>query len=70
LGKLGILKNKSSLGWSGFGSITRKEQGNIRQIQHSKKEKWKTLQNLTFETRPTSTTFPKTDSFPFKRLID
>jgi hypothetical protein len=26
LGKLGILKNKSSLGWSGFGSITQKEQ--------------------------------------------
>jgi hypothetical protein len=25
LGKLGILKNKSSLGWSGFGSITEKE---------------------------------------------
>jgi hypothetical protein len=25
LGKLGILKNKSSLGWSDFGSITEKE---------------------------------------------
>ncbi len=43
LRKLDILKNKSSLGWSGFGSITEKEQRNIRQVQHSKKTKvtWK-----------------------------
>jgi hypothetical protein len=39
LRKLDILKNKSSLGWSGFGSITEKEQRNILQVQHSKKTK-------------------------------
>jgi hypothetical protein len=27
------------LGWSDFGSITKKEQRNIRQIRHSKKTK-------------------------------
>jgi hypothetical protein len=38
LGKLGILKNKLSLGWSGFGSIIRKEQGKIRRIGRAKKK--------------------------------
>jgi hypothetical protein len=39
LRKLVILKNKSSFGWSDFGSITEKEQRNIQQIRHSKKTK-------------------------------
>jgi hypothetical protein len=37
--KLDILKNKSSLGWSGFGSITEKEQRKIGQIRTPKKRK-------------------------------
>jgi hypothetical protein len=39
LRKLDILKNKSSLGWSDFGSITEKEQRKIGQNRTPKKKK-------------------------------